>query len=90
MVEAVRSSVECWCCSNGLVVFSVDTDGGRVLLECEECMAGRWAPPGEGAPEDGFVTVDLLTRPASLGEIRASGWERLIRAEGEVLAGPTR
>lgn len=79
MAEVSRSSVECWCCSNGLVVFCVDTEGDRVLLECEECMSGRWAPPHESEQEAGFLTVDMLTRPATLAEIRARGWEHLIR-----------
>ncbi len=51
-----------------------------MLLECEECMAGRWAPPGEGEQESGFLTIGLLTRPATLAEIQASGWEHLVRS----------
>ncbi|MFD8785530.1 hypothetical protein [Kitasatospora sp. NPDC059599] len=78
MGELLVSSVGCWCCSNGLVVISVDTDTGRLLLECEECMAGRWTPPGENGQEPAFLTADLLTRPATPAEARACGWEHLL------------
>ncbi|GAB7188691.1 hypothetical protein ATKI12_8522 [Kitasatospora sp. Ki12] len=82
MSEPLPSRVECWCCSNGLVLFCVDTASGRPLLECEECMSARWAPPGggEGGQEPGFLTIDMPTRPATRAEIRAAGWEHLVRA----------
>ena len=80
MAESLPSRVECWTCSNGLVVLCVDAESDRMLLECEECMAGRWAPPGEGEQEPGFLTIDMLTRPATLAEIQANGWEHLIRS----------
>jgi hypothetical protein len=78
MTESLSSSVECWCCSNGLVVFCVDIEEDRILLECEECTSGRWAPPGGGEQEPGFLTIDRLTRPATRAEIRSSGWEHLV------------
>ncbi|MCX5401796.1 hypothetical protein [Streptomyces sp. NBC_00102] len=80
MAKSLPSRVECWTCSNGFVVFCDGTESDRMLLECEECMAGRWAPPGNREQEPGFLTIDLLTRPATLAEIRANRWEHLIHS----------
>ncbi|MFC8262704.1 hypothetical protein ACFUNF_35105 [Streptomyces sp. NPDC057291] len=79
MTESVISSVECWACSNGLIVFSTDIETGNVLLECEECMAGSWEPDVVSGGKPPFLTVDMLTRASTLDEIRVKGWSPLIR-----------
>ncbi|MET8438450.1 hypothetical protein ABZV61_38195 [Streptomyces sp900116325] len=76
MAESLISSLECHVCSNGLIVFSVDVEADRALLECEECMTGRWEPDEELH----FSATDMLTRPATYEEIRAMGWSLLIQA----------
>ncbi|MGY4915109.1 hypothetical protein ACWD9K_07725 [Streptomyces sp. 900116325] len=76
MAESLISSLQYHVCSNGLIVFSADVEADRVLLECEECMTGRWGPDEELH----FLTTDMLTRPATYAEIRAMGWSLLIQA----------
>ncbi|MFE5105997.1 hypothetical protein [Streptomyces sp. NPDC056663] len=73
--ESLVSCLECHTCSNGLIVFGVDVESDRLLLECEECMTARW----QSGEESGFLTIDMLTRPATYDEIWAMGWGLFIR-----------
>ncbi|MYQ46079.1 hypothetical protein GTW40_13590 [Streptomyces sp. SID4985] len=75
MAEPFVSGLECRTCTNGLIVFSVDVESDRLVLECEECMAARWQP-GEGTQ---FLSIDRLIRDATCEESWAMGWGLFIR-----------
>lgn len=74
MAESLPSRVECWTCSNGLVVFCVDTESDRMLLECEECMVEPVGTSGRGRARAWFPH----DRPAHApGDTRRDSGERL-------------
>ena len=78
------ADVACTTCSNGLLVFLVGDDDGRVFLECEECMStcAGIDDAGEATGRTGFsFDDDAPVSPATKAQIRSCGWHRWVRGE---------
>lgn len=71
---------DCPVCSNGLLVFMVQSESGRLFLECEECMTGYWGAP---TLDDSFRTeeAEWPSRPATKSEVEHVDWAVLLAGE---------